>query len=190
MRRVRLGSRLRLGAAAAAVLVAAGGIVAAVTQEEHRSSGLSTVDEQASLEGLEAGGGGVVADSGAPMVVGQARALSGSVGSTGPATTAARPNADTAFPQTSPGDPNGPRIVKRADVRIEVKADGFRAAFDRASSVASAHGGFVANSTSQTDNGEKERSASGTLVLRVPADSFDTVRAELAGLGKVTGLGG
>lgn len=186
MRRVRLGSRLRWGAASAVVLLAAGGIVAAVTQGEGEGerSSVPAVDEQASLDGLVDGGGAMTASEPAPVVAGStANALRSSGGG---ATASSSGPSDVALPQPAPADPNGPRIVKRADVRIEVKADGFRAAFQRASAVASAHGGFVASSTSQTDEGEDRQSASGTLVLRVPAAQFDAARAELGGLGDVT----
>ncbi|HEX2038866.1 MAG TPA: DUF4349 domain-containing protein [Acidimicrobiales bacterium] len=188
MRRVRLGWKLRLVVASAAVLLAAGGIVAAVTQDgARRPAGESRADVRASLDGLDSGAAAEADDGGDAAVAGNMSAMASAAGggsSRGPATTVA-PSPDAVLPQASPGDPNGPRIVKRADVRIEVKDDGFRAAFERASSVASAHGGFVAGSTSQTDHGEDERSASGTLVLRVPARAFDAVRAELAGLGEV-----
>jgi Domain of unknown function (DUF4349) len=185
MRRVRLGSRLRWGAASAVLLLAAGGIVAAVTQGESERSSVPAVDDQASLDGLVDSDGAMSATEPAPVVAGSSvnAARSGSGGSA--ASSSAGPS-DVALPQPAPADPNGPRIVKRADVRIEVKADGFRAAFQKASAVASAHGGFVASSTSQTDEGEDRQSASGTLVLRVPAAQFDAARAELAGLGDVT----
>jgi hypothetical protein len=82
--------------------------------------------------------------------------------------------------------PAGPRIVKRAEVRVEVEKDAFRSAFARVTALASSHGGFVASSTSHTDeDGDDERLAGGTLVLRVPVASFDTVRAALAELGDV-----
>ena len=77
--------------------------------------------------------------------------------------------------------PAGPRIVKRASLRLTVDAgaDGLRRAFDRAASVADTVGGFVASSAS-TD-GEA------TLTLRVPADRFDEARTKLSALGEVEG---
>jgi hypothetical protein len=172
--------RVRLGAVVAVALLTAGGIVAVVSQDDggNRATVAPVADESGSLDAV-----------GEPGV---ARALTaggaaGSSRSAAPQTTiAAAGNADIAA-QTAPADPNGPRIVKKADLRVEVKDKGFRAAFERASSVASAHGGFVANSTSQTEEGDEQHSASGTLVLRVPAAAFDTVRAELARLGTVEG---
>lgn len=183
MRRVRLGSKLRWGAASAVVLLAAGGIVAAMTQDDSKPSAVHVEESRASLEGLDAGSEMATSDASA-AVGGSIQALTSSGGGRAAASTPSV--ADQALPQPAPADPNGPRIVKRADIRIEVKADGFRAAFQRASAVASAHGGFVADSTSQTDDDEGRKSASGTLVLRVPASAFDAARAELAGLGDVT----
>jgi hypothetical protein len=74
------------------------------------------------------------------------------------------------------------KIVKTADLTIEVRKDGFHEAFDKAASVAAGHGGFVVSSTSVAD---KDQPASGRVVLRVPAAAFDAVRSELGGLGKV-----
>ncbi|MDQ3757631.1 MAG: DUF4349 domain-containing protein [Actinomycetota bacterium] len=192
MRQVRLGSRLRVSAALAVGLLTAGGIVAAVTQSDgdDRASSVHVDESSASLEGLDVVAGGTVeAEPQAAMSMRSAVAAgSGGGGETAQASSA--PNTtvlgDSALPQAGPSDPNGPRIVKRADIRVEVKSEGFRDAFQRASSIASAHGGFVASSTSQTSEGD-EQSASGTVLLRVPATAFDAVRTELAGLGKVKG---
>lgn len=186
MRRVRLGSKLRWGAALAVMLLAVGGLVAAVTQDdEAERSSVSVEESQASLDGL-GDGDDMAATEGGAVVAGSTASAVRSSGAGSRAASSSPGPSDAVLPQSAPADPNGPRIVKRADVRIEVKADGFRAAFQRASAVASAHGGFVANSTSQTDDGEDRQSASGTLVLRVPASAFDAARAELAGLGDVT----
>jgi Domain of unknown function (DUF4349) len=74
------------------------------------------------------------------------------------------------------------KIVKNAVVRLEIAKDGFRKAFDSASRVAGAHGGFVVSSEAST---ESDADSHGVLVLRVPAASFDAVRADLNGLGTV-----
>lgn len=177
---------MRRSAAAVVVLLAAGGVVAAVGQGGDSDTAVATRPDQATLEGL-AGPGAQVADeavaaSGAATVSRSALGMTAGGSDTG---SSAAPVTTTAPTSSSPSDPNGPRIVKRADVRIEVKKDGFRRAFQRAAEVAGAHGGFVANSTSRTAD-EDADPAAGTLVLRVPAAAFDTVRAELAGLGDVT----
>lgn len=74
----------------------------------------------------------------------------------------------------------GPHIVKTAELSLEVRKGSFGDAFDRASLVAGRYGGFVSSSSVQ---GAKSRS--GTLVLRVPAASFDQALADLRALGEV-----
>src|SRR5581483_8130060 len=74
------------------------------------------------------------------------------------------------------------KIVKNATLTVEVKRNGFRAAFDRAASVAEGHGGFVVSSDSTQDRGTL---SVGSLVIRVPVAAFDAVRTELGQLGTV-----
>lgn len=105
---------------------------------------------------------------------------------------AAQGAADTAAPAPassgtgSVGAPLPPmgqqKIVKNATLSLEVKKGGFRQAFDSAATVASGHGGYVVSSESSVQKGQ---TSIGTIVLRVPADAFDAVRAELVGLGSV-----
>jgi hypothetical protein len=73
-----------------------------------------------------------------------------------------------------------PKIVKTADLSLQVARGRFVQQFQAATLVASRHGGFV--STTETSDA---RLPSGTLVLRVPADQFDASLAELRTLGKV-----
>jgi hypothetical protein len=77
--------------------------------------------------------------------------------------------------------PGAPRVVRTADLRVEVAEGGFTAAFDRIASIAAASGGFVSASTTSSDDGAR----SGELTVRVPADRFDSVRQSLSGLGEV-----
>jgi hypothetical protein len=77
--------------------------------------------------------------------------------------------------------PGAPRVVRTADLRVKVGKGGFGPAFDRVASVAAANGGFVSSSTTSSH----EDARSGELVVRVPADRFDTVRQSLSGLGEV-----
>jgi hypothetical protein len=74
------------------------------------------------------------------------------------------------------------KVIKTADLRLELKRDTFSSAFASASRVATSLGGFVASSSSERSNG---RLSSGNLVLRVPADRFDEARQRLAALGTV-----
>jgi hypothetical protein len=178
-----------MGAALAVALLAAGGVTAAVTQDDdHSGTAVSSRASGAPVAALDSGASGA-----GTRTVDESALQATSSGSTGSSALVAggQAVAETADAATLPASsltgPDGPRIVKRADVRVEVKEGGFRAAFERAAAVAGAHGGFVASSTSRTasDKDDEPDPASGTLVLRVPAAAFDAVRADLADLGEV-----
>ena len=77
--------------------------------------------------------------------------------------------------------PGAPRVVRTAELQVEVRKGGFTAAFDRVASLAAANGGFVSSSTTGTIDDAR----SGQLTVRVPADRFDTVRLALSELGDV-----
>lgn len=74
----------------------------------------------------------------------------------------------------------GPNVIKTADIRLEVPRDGFRAAVQDAIATAEARGGFVL--TSEVSGTKELR---GSVVLRVPAESFEAALAELKDLGKI-----
>lgn len=78
----------------------------------------------------------------------------------------------------------GPRIIKMASVRLSVHRGEFQGAVDEARSIAAATGGFVVSSNQS--QGEK-RLMNGSLVLRVPARSYETVMRELGGVGRLDG---
>ena len=85
----------------------------------------------------------------------------------------------------SAGTANGPKVVKTANLRVEVGKGRFRAAFGRAMSVAEEHGGFVASSSQATVD---DKASEGTVSIRVPVDRFEAARTALAGLGTVEHL--
>lgn len=95
--------------------------------------------------------------------------------------------ADETAPNAS-GGPDipgiGPRIIKMASVRLSVRRGEFQGAVDEARSIAAATGGFVVSSNQS--QGEK-RLMNGSLVLRVPARSYETVMRELGGVGRLDG---
>ncbi len=70
------------------------------------------------------------------------------------------------------------RIVKTAQVTLQLKDGAFAQQFQQASLIAARHGGYVASS--ETNQGTLR---SGTVVLRVPADQFETALVELKSLG-------
>ncbi len=77
--------------------------------------------------------------------------------------------------------PVAARIIKNANLSLEVKDGAFDERFQQATLLAARHGGFVASSRT---SGRDRRS--GTLVLRVPAADFEAVLGELKGLGTIT----
>ena len=75
-----------------------------------------------------------------------------------------------------------PSIIKTAQLDIEVARDKLQDAVDDAIAAAEDTGGFVL--TTRLDD---ERSGRGTLVLRVPAERFESALAALDDLGEVLG---
>lgn len=74
------------------------------------------------------------------------------------------------------------RVVRTADLRIEVEKGRFRDAFRDASELARSLGGFVQSSTTSSyERGE----ARGDVTLRVPVDRFDEAMRRLSELGEV-----
>jgi uncharacterized protein DUF4349 len=74
----------------------------------------------------------------------------------------------------------GPKVIKTATVRVEVKRGGFQDALREAMAVAGTYGGFVVSSSVE---GEKARR--GSLVIRVPAERFELALADIHDLGTV-----
>jgi hypothetical protein len=78
----------------------------------------------------------------------------------------------------------GPRIIKMATVRLSVGRGDFQGAVDEARTIAAATGGFVVSSSQS--QGEK-RLMNGSLVLRVPERSYETVMKQLGDVGRLDG---
>ena len=74
----------------------------------------------------------------------------------------------------------GARIIKTADVSLELGADGFQDSFHEAIATAERHGGFVLSTSVQ---GQEARS--GRIVLRIPSVAFEAALGELKDLGEV-----
>ena len=74
----------------------------------------------------------------------------------------------------------GPRVIKTASVELEVGRDELAEATRDSIAIAGRFGGFVLSTDSRND-----RSASSTVVLRIPADSFERALADLEALGEV-----
>jgi Domain of unknown function (DUF4349) len=77
----------------------------------------------------------------------------------------------------------GPQVVQTASLRVAVKRGEFDAAMDEAGSTAAGLGGFVVSSSAS--QGSEQRLVRGTIVVRVPAGSYDEAIEALRNLGKV-----
>jgi hypothetical protein len=178
-------ARRRIVATAAALLlVTAGAMVALVgdgpshqvaARAEGPGTGGAVAPAPASSSGTNTGA--AAGRAAAPM--------EGAVG----ATSAGGASVQTDSAKSAPVTPSmavdkaGAKVIKTANLRVEVGKGGFRSAFDRAASIAARYNGFVASSSEATVD---DKASEGTLTIRVPADQFDAARRDLAGLGKVS----
>ncbi|MFA5786002.1 MAG: DUF4349 domain-containing protein [Actinomycetota bacterium] len=172
----RILHRWRWIAAALALFVVASVVVGVVKSrlETNPSPAAQTVSRESS-GGTSQGtlGGGAVAPDAAPQM-GASKA--------GPADQALGvPSGEVAVTDVLP--PLGDRLIKSADLRVEVAKGKFEESFQKGAAVALAHGGDVIGSDSTA---EKERMAVGTLTIRVPVKEFEGALRDLAGLGTVT----
>jgi hypothetical protein len=106
------------------------------------------------------------------------KASAGAEGASGATNAVSADNASAAVPDA---DAAGPRIVKKADLTIDVRRNALRTAVDRATSIAERRGGYIASTAVSRGN----EGSSGTLIVRVPAAQFDAARRELSALGTV-----
>lgn len=177
MRRIRI-TKAKAAALAALLLLGAGVVVARNDRIRNRDlyqSSFTSTENRSTLRTADSSAMGKMTP--AP----QADVASDSLGSDSVAS-----GGGSAMAQGSPVVPGSPRVVRTAELRVEVAKNGFGAAFDRVASIAASHGGFVASSSTASSVGESGRQVpSGELAIRVPADRFDSARQALAGLGKV-----
>ena len=80
----------------------------------------------------------------------------------------------------------GPQIVKTATLALGIAHGSFDDKVGEAHAVAESFGGFVVQSFASQGSGN--RIAEGSLVLRIPAESYDAALSRLRGLGKVESL--
>ncbi len=175
-------SRRRLVAAGLAVFVLAGAAVAVVDDGMYGvGDGLAgSVGPEAGSVGPEAGSTAVSGPGGG--------VATGPAGSSAVGTDEAAASTDLARPAPSgvavapPVVPAGePRVVKHAEMAIEVQGP-IPQAFDRVADVARGQGGFVVSSSTSSF---EEGPGRADLTLRVPADRFDATRAALSEVGEV-----
>src|SRR4051794_25776656 len=80
----------------------------------------------------------------------------------------------------------GPQIVKTARLRLGIVHGSFEDKVGDAHAIADSYAGFVVSSTASEGSGK--RIAEGSLVLRIPAESYDGALTRLRDLGKVESL--
>jgi len=78
----------------------------------------------------------------------------------------------------------GQKIMKEAILDLEVEQGTFQAQFDKAQQLAGLYGGYVLSSNSSA-SGDENVIKSGTVSIRVPAESFDKMMLEAKKLGAV-----
>ena len=77
----------------------------------------------------------------------------------------------------------GPQIVKTASLSLGIAHGSFEDKVGEAHTVADSYAGFVVESFASQGSGK--RIAEGSVVLRIPADTYDEALSRLRGLGKV-----
>jgi hypothetical protein len=77
----------------------------------------------------------------------------------------------------------GPRVIQTASLTLSVPSNEFQDVVDRARTLATGFGGFVAGSSAS--QGRDQRLVRGTLVLRIPERSYAQAMREIAALGRV-----
>ena len=80
----------------------------------------------------------------------------------------------------------GPRVIQTASLALSVPRNEFEKVVDRARVLATSSGGFVVESSASQSGGEG-RLVSGSLVVRIPEQSYARVMEQLSGLGRVEG---
>ncbi len=86
------------------------------------------------------------------------------------------PNADTPIPQQDLS-----KIIRDGTITLVVPEDGFGTAFDEATGIAQAAGGFVLSSSISQEN-------QGTLTIRIPSRKLDGAIVKLRALGRLAEL--
>jgi hypothetical protein len=135
---------------------------------------------------IAACGGG--STGGGSMGAGPSTTAGGGVAVTGSASSAKQSTA--LQPAPNPGDlvppiGEGPRVIRNANISVEVANGRFQATLDGIFRIAAVLGGYVSGSAGSTDTGALR---SGTVTFQVPSDKFSQALNEVRGLGTVQGF--
>jgi len=90
-------------------------------------------------------------------------------------------------PAPNPGDlvppiAEGPRVIRTANISVEVANGHFDTTLDRLFTISTQLGGYISGSTATTETGSLR---SGTITFQVPSAKFNQALTEVRGLGKV-----
>ncbi|MFZ6004970.1 MAG: DUF4349 domain-containing protein [Actinomycetota bacterium] len=181
------GRRLTAIAAALLAVVALGGALASTSSDDDSSTFSATgaaigdgADEDFSTT---FGGGG---EEGDVSVAGTGSGAFGGLAEGGAGGTGGGVARDVAAPspvapiQVGPGVDSA-KIVKTGSLDLEVRKGAFDATVARIGAQTTGLGGYIAESTTS----ESSDTPSGSIVVRVPSDSFETLLAEVRKLGDV-----
>jgi hypothetical protein len=164
-------ARLIVGALAVALVVACGGQSAS----NGTTSGPSTAGS----------GAGVAGHAGATNAGGSAKSVTGSA--------ATVPNGapqGVVQPGLAPSDVvppvgEGPRVIRNAQIGVEVKNGDFDSTVDKLFAISTNLGGYISGSAASADTGSLRN---GTITFLVPTDKFTEAVSEVRALGTVQNL--
>jgi hypothetical protein len=130
---------------------------------ERASVGQASYDEDGAVEGP--------VGAPEPAALGDSAASGGSSGAGG---------GDAVGERDSIALPSDQKIIKTADIEVEVGKEDVDDAVQDAIALAERHGGFVLSTTLDQD-----KKASATVAIRVPSEEFESALGDLKGVGKL-----
>lgn len=170
---------MRVRALQAAAFVVAASLLTAGCSAESDKGGSTA--KQATTDQLKARG-----TTNAPLAVQGGAGSSGADQFANATAAVPRPGGKSAAVEVPfPGMPD--RVVKNAELTVQVKKGAFDDAWNKALQTANRFTGYVASSQRNVSDAgdEKDKTLSGKLSIRVPARRFEETMVALRGLGKV-----
>lgn len=82
----------------------------------------------------------------------------------------------------SPPIAEGPRVIRTAQIGVEVRNGSFDSTLDQLYSISTQFGGYISGSDAAAETGSLR---TGTITFQVPADHFDAAVKQVRGLGRV-----